>query len=371
MKTNCWLMLGILLATGALAQDATNEPESAPPPDTNLPALAPVVEPAPAVSNAPAPAARHAKKHKKRKAAEANEVTYHEPSVTLAPGPATVTANNLNVRGQAGFKGEVITRLPADDTVTVLEQINRKKHEPGEPAQWAKIAFPTNAHVWVFARYIDETNKTVLAKKLNLRDGPGENYSVAGLVKRGEPVSEIATRGDWMEIEPPTNAYAFVAAMFLSQTAAPTSETNAAPAEAEPVLTAVPTNEPLAAAPTNEEPTNVESETTNAPATPETESAETNAAPEVAETNAPVAPPPRVVEHAGVVRHVGSIIAPTDYELYDPATGSDIDYLYTTSTNLDLSRYVGLRIVVTGEEGLDARWKDTPVITIQRIQVVE
>lgn len=74
--------------------------------------------------------------------------------------------------------------------------------------------------------------------------------------------------------------------------------------------------------------------------------------------------------HEGVVRHVTSVIAPTAYELYDPKTGTTINYLYTTTTNLDLSRYNGLRIIVTGEEGLAERWKDTPVLTIQRILVV-
>ena len=35
-----------------------------------------------------------------------------------------------------------------------------------------------------------------------------------------------------------------------------------------------------------------------------------------------------------------------------------INYLYTTSTNLDLSRYNGMRIIVTGEEGLAERWNE-------------
>jgi hypothetical protein len=56
--------------------------------------------------------------------------------------------------------------------------------------------------------------------------------------------------------------------------------------------------------------------------------------------------------------------------LYDPATDVNINYLYTTSPTLDLSRYVNMRIIVTGEEGLDARWKDTPLINIQSIQVI-
>jgi hypothetical protein len=71
------------------------------------------------------------------------------------------------------------------------------------------------------------------------------------------------------------------------------------------------------------------------------------------------------------VRAVGSPVAPTKYELYDPATNVNIDYLYTTSPTLDLSRYVNMRIIVTGEEGLDARWKDTPLINIQSIQVIQ
>jgi hypothetical protein len=77
-----------------------------------------------------------------------------------------------------------------------------------------------------------------------------------------------------------------------------------------------------------------------------------------------------VVTHEGVVRHVTSVIAPTAYELYDPNTGVSINYLYTTATNLDLGRYDGLRIIVTGQEGLAERWTETPVLTIQRILVV-
>jgi hypothetical protein len=67
---------------------------------------------------------------------------------------------------------------------------------------------------------------------------------------------------------------------------------------------------------------------------------------------------------------VTSIIAPTAYVLCDAANGREINYLYTTSTNLDVSRYSGMHIVVTGEEGLAERWKETPVLTIQRIEVL-
>ena len=110
---------------------------------------------------------------------------------------------------------------------------------------------------------------------------------------------------------------------------------------------------------------------TNAPTVAETNLPtavlpDTNAAP-VVDTNPP---PPRIVSHEGYVRSSVSIVAPTYFELYDPVNGKAINYLYSTTTNLNLSRYNGLQIIVTGEEGLDARWKDTPVLTVQKIYVL-
>jgi uncharacterized protein YgiM (DUF1202 family) len=321
MKMNCWLILGAMIATSAVAQNNTNTSNTLPP----IPAPSATVAPAPST---PAPAAEPAPsaapvKHKKHKAAApAKAIT--EPTVALVPGPAEVAAN-INARGQAGLKGEVVAHLKKGDAVTVLGQINLDKHKTGEPAQWAKIALPSSTHAWVKSSYIDATSKTVLPKKLNLRGGPGENYSVLGVIERGTTVNPITTKDEWTQIDPPASSYAFVAAMYLKQeaTAAPAPVAEPQPAMAQP----------------------------SAP-------------------SEPAVPPVRIVSHEGVVRHVASPVAPTKYELYDPATEVNINYLYTTSPTLDLSRYVNMRIIVTGEEGLDARWKDTPIINIQSIQVI-
>ena len=72
---------------------------------------------------------------------------------------------------------------PKGDTVTVLEEITLKNSKADEPSAWAKIVMPSKAHAWVNTSFLD-TNKTVIPKKLNLRAGAGENYSVIGtLVK--------------------------------------------------------------------------------------------------------------------------------------------------------------------------------------------
>jgi uncharacterized protein YgiM (DUF1202 family) len=318
MKMNCWLTLGVMMVTSAVAQDNTNAVPTASSPAEVAPATT-VVE-----TNAPPANAKPAKR-KKHKAAAPEKIAFAEPTAALVAGPAEV-AVNVNVRGQAGLKGDVVAHLVKGDAVTVLSQINLDKHKAGEPAQWAKIVLPTSAHVWVRTLFVDETNKTVLPKKLNLRAGPSENYNVLGVIERGTPVNQVKTKGDWMEIDAPTNAYAFVAAMYLKQAASATPAVETTPIVAEPMAPLVEQAPP---------------------------------------------PTPRIVTHEGVVRHVVSLAAPTAYELFDPNTGQNIDYLYTTSTSLDLKRYKGRRIIVTGEEGLDERWNNTPVLNIQSIQVAE
>jgi len=67
---------------------------------------------------------------------------------------------------------------------------------------------------------------------------------------------------------------------------------------------------------------------------------------------------------------VGSLVAPTDYKLYDQSTKQDIDFLYPISKDLDLSKLVDADVIVTGEEGIDQRWPNTPIMAIQSIQVV-
>src|SRR4051794_22782860 len=192
MKTNGWKILGAVLLASTLMARADGQPE-------------------PEKSKA-APA----KKTAAKKAAPAPKKAPPEKPIVLVPGPATVSGNNVNVRGKAGYKGEVFTKLSNGETVTVVEQVILQKPKAGEPSQWAKIMFPTNAHVWVHSTYID-ANKTVKPKKLNVRTGAGENYSVVGTIEQGTAVKEISTKDNWLQIEAPASAFAYVAASYLQQ----------------------------------------------------------------------------------------------------------------------------------------------------------
>ena len=78
----------------------------------------------------------------------------------------------------------------------------------------------------------------------------------------------------------------------------------------------------------------------------------------------------RVVSREGIVRRSVSIQAPTYFVLESLDTGKTINYLHSSSTNILLKSLAGKRILVTGEEALDERWSNTPVITVETLQTV-
>ena len=306
-----------------------------------------------------------------------------EPVITVTPGVATIDAENVNYRGQAGLKGESLGQFKKGDTVTIISAISLDKHAADEPAHWAKIALPVNVKVWLNKQFVDAKDKKVTVKKLNLRAGPGENYSVVGTLEKGSAITEISNKGDWIQVAAPADAYAFVAAEYLHQGEMPVvtpANTGSTPV----VATTVPAATQIAATPETPvavstpvtEPVKIATPPTTEPAASEPVTPAVTTPVKLAEVAPPVvAPvetnlPPRIVTHEGWVRDSVSIVAPTYLELYDPATGKAIDYLYSSTPLLSVARYNGMHIVVTGEEALDARWKDTPVLTIQKIYVL-
>lgn len=346
MKKNGWMILGAVLLASALMVRADGQVE---PEKTKTAAEKPAKK-----------AAAKPAKAKKETAKPAAAPAIAEKPIVLLPGAATIKGNNVNVRGKAGYKGEVFTKLQNGEAITVIEQVILEKAKAGEPSQWAKIALPASAHVWVHGSYIDD-GKTVKPKKLNVRTGPGENYSVVGTIEHGTAVKEISSKSNWLEIEAPANAFAYIAASYVQQTV----PADAVPTQivvAPPVPDTVPTEPSMA--------TNI-TDTTGVIATGPGEPT-----PTVTPSTA-VPPPvfeeievPRTVSHEGLVKGTVSIQAPTKFGLYSLENGKLVNYLLSPTMALDLNRYYGRHIIVTGQEGLDERWTNTPVLTVSKIYVV-
>ena len=308
-----------------------------------------------------------------------------------APVPGVVKANVANVRGQPSLVGEVVTRLKQGEKVLVLEEIKVKASKNDDTTNWIRIQMPANTPVWVNAAFVDTNANTVKPPKLNLRAGPGENYSVVGRVVKGEMVKSIRMVESWMEIECPTNAYAFLAANLVEKVALPpalaetekASATTPDPVKIEPEKTVLATPPPVVEAAKTEVPAIVpkapESAATNAlPAVPANAAPAMGTPPALVMAPPPIAPPvaqpnptppKRIVRREGTVSGWVSIVAPTGYTLKNPDNGHVMNYLQSSSTNIVLKNYRGKRVVVTGEEGVDPRWVETPVLTVQTLEI--
>ena len=82
------------------------------------------------------------------------------------------------------------------------------------------------------------------------------------------------------------------------------------------------------------------------------------------------APSKRVVRREGVVRATTSIQAPTWYELVHADTKKRINYLFDENMGINLKDYRGQKVVVSGEEAIDPRWPNSPILDMQSLDVL-
>jgi uncharacterized protein YgiM (DUF1202 family) len=281
------------------------------------------------------------------------------------PEPGVAKQANVNIRGQAKLNSEIVGHLKKGDAVTILEEITLKKAKQDEPSRWYRITLPQQVGAWVHSSFV--ADGAVKATRLNLRGGPGEEYSILGRLDKGTAIKQIETKGDWIKIEAPTNAYGFVAAHLLERTPVTIASPPTPPKTNEVAVVPPPTTEtvqPPVTPPIAEPPV--------APPITPIVPTNTTAAPVVApiEPEAPLEKVKKIVSREGWLRGSVSIQAPTYFELRALDTGKAINYVFSPSTNLSLKEFKGKRVIVTGEELLDERWQNTPVIIVDTLQTV-
>lgn len=387
-----------------------------------------------------------------------------------AADEAVVKAARINVRGQPTTGSEIVTQLKQGEKITVLEEIVHPKPGKDEPAKWLRIALPSNTPVWVSTHFL--TNGAVAVPRLNVRSGPGENFSVIGRVPKGTAIKELRRNGDWLEIEAPASTFAYIASDLVIRNAAgpapvppaavgqlatkSKSSTKAADKTGKQVAKATPKGSPITAPETRPTPDAVEVKpiaaapvalppgvavavkpppvapppAVLAPApppvavVPEPKPEPVKVPPPAALTEnvppvvdpyastgrykvepepargvgawfkglfsrkpaaekpkpAPAAAKPavdegplpvRVVMREGVVARSWNIQTPSDWALQDAESGRVINYLWSNSTNVPWATLKGRTIVVTGEEALDVRWPNTPVLRIETLRTVD
>jgi uncharacterized protein YraI len=288
----------------------------------------------------------------------------------------TVKVDRVNVRGAAGLNGEVITQLAKGEAVTILEPVTVKAYK-GEPSNWLKIVLPANTPLWVNASFVG-TNDTVSAKKLNVRGGPGENFSVVARLEKGAALKVLRKEGGWLEVQAPEGAAAFVVASYIEVVGSSggLAKTESKPSvSAKPVPVAIPEPKPIAPlteikpepAPIVAQDKQPEPEAPKPAPVPVPPPASVAVpAPVVVDTTGSVG---RKVFREGIVRRDLHINTPSYFSLDDRETGNKIAFLVANAQNFDLHRYIGSRVVISGEEFLDDRWKRTPILKVETLDL--
>jgi hypothetical protein len=81
--------------------------------------------------------------------------------------------------------------------------------------------------------------------------------------------------------------------------------------------------------------------------------------------------PVRIVTREGYVQRTLNIQSPTPYVLEHLVNGKVINYLHLDHPKLPLKLLRGRRVLITGEEAIDPRWLDTPVLKIQTLKTID
>ncbi|MBT4901491.1 MAG: hypothetical protein HOJ65_06490 [Verrucomicrobia bacterium] len=343
-----------------------------------------------------------------------------------------VSGERVNIRARASLIGERVAQLRKGDKVTVLAKVTVAPPRKGEPTDWLKIAMPAAGQTWVHLSFVKEGKVT--AKKLNVRAGGSERFSIVGRLAKGDAVKEKRTAGDWIEIEHPAGAHAYVAAKFIelgqaaeetkseetpeakpaevTQTEEPKETPEAKPAaeevteaeesEVKPEAVAEAKGEPEESNETNEpgnmpEPPAPEVVVVDAPESgdaqkppmgnPEdAEEAKPEPASAVTDTKLPV-PPPRIVTREGTIkrRFFRSPKAPSRFELLDD-NGRTINYLYSSDSGplksakgedgepITFTNLMGMlrnrRVILTGIEAVDPRWPSLPLLDVRTLKTL-
>ena len=343
-----------------------------------------------------------------------SEVTPHETG--------TVSADRVNVRARASLIGERVAHLRKGDRVTVLAKVTVAPPRKGEPANWLKIAMPTAGQTWVHMSFIKESKVT--AKRLNVRAGGSERFSIIGRLTKGDTVKEKRTAGDWIEIEHPAGAHAYIAAKFIelgqaaeeakpekTSEAKPTGETETEEPKETPEAkpAAEDAKEPVEANGKPEE-SNETTEPGDMPEPPAPEvvvvdapesgdaqkppmgnpedAEETKPEPAIAvdNTKLPV-PPPRIVTREGNIkrRFFRSPKAPSRFELIND-NGLTINYLYSSDSGplksakgedgepITFKHLMNMlrnrRVILTGIEAVDPRWPSLPLLDVRTLKTL-
>lgn len=116
-----------------------------------------------------------------------------------------VIGNRVNLRAKPDLQSEVVGQVNRGDRLTL-----KSKNE-----DWVEVAPPDTIEFWVHRDFIE--GDEVSPPRLNVRAGPGINYSVVATIERGTRIRPRGEFTEWLSIEPPDAASIWITSDLVEE----------------------------------------------------------------------------------------------------------------------------------------------------------
>jgi hypothetical protein len=123
-------------------------------------------------------------------------------SVSAAELWVRVKSDRVNLRARPDLNSEVVAQVNTGDRLAVISM----------RPDWVEIVPPDSVDVWAYREFIKDGMVTV--DRLNLRAGPGINFSIVGSVANGQTVTTRGQFGEWVKVAP-VNASLWISREFV------------------------------------------------------------------------------------------------------------------------------------------------------------
>ncbi len=126
-------------------------------------------------------------------------------------GVVAVSSTYLNVRSSASTGGAKVASLSKGSYVTLISK----------SGSWWQVEYAKGKYGYCHADYISTVSGTATTVKtqsgaLNVRSGPGTNYSKSGTLAKGETVIVLSTSGNWSRVLYHGTKTGYVSAQYLA-----------------------------------------------------------------------------------------------------------------------------------------------------------
>ncbi len=276
------------------------------------------------------------------------------------PSPHTcvsVKANRLNVRGGAGENFPILGRLGQGTDIALTG---------AQKGPWLEVYAPNNCCVYVAAQFVKRANGNVV----NLQPGTGQpaEQPQPGIIQPLNPgatpvVPGVPAVGGGTQPQPGTQP---IVPPETTVTIDPSTFGNPGGTTSPGGVAVVPkppkpvTPTPTPTPPVQPEPVKVAEANPNLPPPSK---------PAVDESGTPI----RIVTREGIVHRTLNLRAPSRYVLEHLESGKTINFLITKHPALEkeMEKLLGRRILVSGQEAMDARNQHTPVLLIKSLKTTD